>query len=250
MRDAMNIVRIYDAAPANEILNHPTIKAQVAGSYEGYIDIKPIIENEDNVVLQHPLGVAMFVKLQTGYYDMHVAVLPEGRGDWVRDASAFCFRHIFTHTDAIEIITRCPSSNPAAVIAATNAHMTYEFTTGDIVDIYTLGINKWVNSDPDIFLEGEWLHRRYDEEFKRLGSDTPRHAEDATHNRYAGAAVAMMRAGQMRKAIGFYNRYALLAGYSPLEVTKLDPVEITVDGFTMRITNNDFEIVKCPQSQE
>lgn len=257
MRAAMNIDRIFDAAPANEILNHPDIHSWVAGDFKGYVDLQPIIDNRDNVVLHHANGVATFIKLQNGFYEMHIAVLPEARGAWVRKASEYCFRYMFTHTDAIELITRCPQNNEAAYHSAVASGMKLEFTTGNIwktaignsipMDVMTIGINQWTNWDRTIAEEGEWLHKRYDEEFARLGITVMRHAPDANHNRYTGAAVAMIREGQIRKGVGFYNRWAMLAGFSPLEVTCLDPVEITVDGFTMRIVENDFEIVKCPQ---
>lgn len=257
MRAAMDIERLYDASPANEILNHPEIHSWIAGDYKGFVDIQPIIDNHDNVVLYHENGVATFLKLQNGFYEMHIAVLPEARGQWVRKASEFCFRYMFTHTDAIELITRCPQNNEAAYYSAVASGMKLEFTTSDIwktaignsipMDVMTLGINQWVNNDRTIAKEGEWLHNRYDEEFARLGVSVPRHAPDVTHNRYAGAAGEMIRAKQIRKAVGFYNRYALLAGFSPIDVTCLDPIELTVDGFTMRLFDNDFEIVKCPQ---
>lgn len=247
-----------DVERVNAVINDPSVYNFVRGRFSGVIDVKTILENPNNYVLGHENGVIMFLNIGAAFYEFHTCVLPNGRGAWAQRAGRACFEYMFTRTDAYELITRCPVSNLQSIMLARFMGMKLEFVTRDFwpkddglepMEVYVLSLMEWTSRFSSIEKYGEWLHKRYEEEFVRLSMDVVPHDEDVTHNKYVGAAVLMIRNGQLLKAVAFYNRYALLAGYDPVVITSFDPVILECAGIKLCLTNNDFEVINGSQVQ-
>ncbi len=243
-----------DAHRINAILNHPEVRPWVADVAEGVLDITPQLMMTSNVCLMSEHGGCFFFRLMQGIYEVHTQVLPAGRGAWAKNFTREAAHWMFTHTEAFELLTRVPHGHIAAKAATLAVGATKEFT-GMVpcrfrgretrVDIYRLSLQEWVMNTPELAERGAWLHERLHQEADRLGITAPPHAEDEGHNRYAGACIAMAMNGQVRKAVAFYNRWALLSRHRTIAFVSDDPPVIRFDLGDLKLVNgNDVEVVQ------
>jgi hypothetical protein len=250
--DLIALQRETTAARINQVLNHPDVRPWVADASEGVLDISPAVANRNNVLLLGEHGGCMFFKLLDGFYEVHTQVLPAGRGPWTSRMIASCFHHMFTKTDAIEILTRVPATHTTAKAKTLSVGAKHEFDRpkecvfqGKRVDvgIYSISIQEWASQADGLSEVGEWLHRRLNEEAQRLGIKDPPHEEDVNHNRYLGASFEMFRGGQPVKGAAFYNRWALVSRHAPVQLLSLAPPAVRMDiGVLKLLPNGDVQI--------
>lgn len=251
------ITQQKDAVILNRIANHPDVAPWIRGVYVGDMDFTEAVQDPRNITLMGEHGGVMFAGLQPGLYEAHTQVVPEGRGQWTLDTVNECLKWMFTKTDAVEILTRVPKGNLGARALVKLIHGTLEFRNpkGWVVDhqevwadIYSLTIQNWMKTAPGLEAKGHWFHERLEEEYKNLGASIPQHEDDDTHDRYVGAAVEMMLAGNAGKAMVFYNRWAVMAGYAPIEIINSDPLVVNIRDAIIRVKHDDFWVMKCLQA--
>jgi len=157
------IERVFEAARANEIINHPAVRPYVAALGTGEIDLAPVAAHPDIFILLGDYGVFVLRRLMPGVLEVHTQVLPDGRGEWTDSFIQAGIRWIFTNTDAFEIVTRVPEGHLPAKATTIRSGMTYEFTPdapylfrGRLrpVHIYSIGLPKKANA------WGWWASRR------------------------------------------------------------------------------------------
>src|ERR1044072_4179808 len=117
--------------------------------------------------------------------------LPEGRGASAHRAIEESLRYMFTKTDCMEIVTKCPVDNPASLGAARamgfqrTFHLDFGWPREDGsrggVDCMRLHISKWMEKDSSLEAEGVWFH----EELEKLAA-IPVHYDESAHNRAVG----------------------------------------------------------------
>jgi RimJ/RimL family protein N-acetyltransferase len=99
----------------NRVANDPSVFSWVAGPLAPPLDLRPVTDNEANLVLVGEHGFCVFAPTDDAIYEMHCAVLPEGRGRWAlraaRQAITLAFRHIVRCT---VIVAYIPASNRPA----------------------------------------------------------------------------------------------------------------------------------------
>lgn len=247
----MTIERTFSAERINAIANHPAILPWVspnADSDRG-LDLTAAIADTANIVLDGEHGAMMFAFLQSGLYEVHTMIRPEGRGQWGLSFVRDCLKWMFCQTGAVELMTRVPKGNLAAKALVRAIHGIYQYThpTGWLkagspipADIYSLTIQDWMRTAPGLEDRGHWFHARLDEEFAKKGRKQPQHPDDAIHDRYVGTAVEMMMGGQLDKAMVFYNRWAAMAGYVPISIVARDPATIDIGNALIVKSGNDF----------
>mgnify|MGYP001608696796 CR=1 FL=1 len=242
-----------DARKLNLIVNHPDVYPWVRGPAQGELDITPAFERGDVLCLLAEHGGILFQMLQPGLYEAHTQVLPEGRGAWAVRCVSACLHWLFTHTDAIEVVTKCPEGNLASKGLARAIHGRYQFTNpkGWVMDdkpipadIYSLTVQDWMRTAPGLVDRGKWFHERLKAEFERHGVAEQSHAEDPTHDRYVGAACEMILGGQPEKAAIFFNRYAVMGGYAPVEIVSLEPMAFNIGNATVVVRGDEFWVPK------
>lgn len=243
------IKRHFTADSLNEVVNHPSVYEWVRGAATGPLDLTIPVLDEDNVLLMGEYGGVLFIKHSPGTYEAHTQVLPDGRGPWTVDMVNEALRWMFTKTDAIEIVTRVPKGNIAAMALARAINGRPEFTIkmgwiheGEVIpaDIYALRIQDWMAKAPNLEAKGKWFHERLEAEYDRLGYEEPIHPEDPLHDRYVGAAVEMIMGGQPYKAVIFYNRWAGMTGYAPVKVVSTNPTVIDIHESLLMMREDDF----------
>lgn len=232
------IKRRYDATFLNKVLNHPAVYPMVKGNAEGPIDASAIAADPANILLCGEQGAIVFVCHQGGLYEAHTQVLPDGRGAWSLRFVRAALHWLFTHTSAVEVVTRCPHGNIPALALAKRVGGRFQFTNpnGWIIDgkqvpadIYSLTIVDWMRQAPGLEERGHWFHEVLEAEYRRLGAlNASPHPDDDTHDRYVGMACEMILGGMPHKAAAFYNRWAVMAGYAPISIIK-ETHPVTVD---------------------
>lgn len=246
------IERTFDAMRLNEIVNHPSVYRWVKGPAEGKIDLTDVLASPVNVCLMGEHGAELFVKLQPGLYEVHSQCLPEGRGRWMLGFVQAALHWMFTRTDAVELVTRCP--NLAAKALAKAIGGTKEFTNpngwildGKTVpaDIYALRLQDWMRTAPGLEERGAWFHDRLEAEYARHGMAEPPHPDDHVHDRYVGAACEMFLGDVPNKAAIFYNRWAGMAGYEPVKIIDYDPLTIDIRDAILIVREDDFWMPIC-----
>lgn len=252
--------RDFDAAFMNRVINDGAVKPWLANSADGFLDMTPEVRDQRNILIVGDHGGTFYRPIQQGVYEVHTAVLPEGRGEWTRKMTAESLRLMFTCSDAYEVVTRVPKGHIAALAAAKAVGMKHEFTARSavrfrdkITDLHVLGIRvqDWVSIADGLVQRGEWLHRRMTEEAERLGLKAETHDnDDESHNRYAGAAVEMVFGGQAAKGVLTYNRWVSLVRHmragvlQHVQLASMNPPVIRFDLGLMRFHDGDIEVIR------
>lgn len=242
----MKIERHRDARRLNQIVNDPAVYPMVNGAHEGPIDLSGIVERDDVLLLVGEQGALVFTALSLGLWDCHSQCLPEGRGSWMLEFTQLALQWLFTRTDALELLTRCPEGNVAASALARRVGMRPDFPLprGWVRDgkeipatAYSMTVQDWIRTAPELEERGAWVRARLAHEMKR---DRSRELDDPGYERHLGAAFEMIFGGQAEKGCVFFDRFAFLAGHDLLRVVEHDPLTIDVGGALLVINEGDF----------
>lgn len=236
----------------NEIFNHPQIHPWVNGDNAALSDVTERLKHPNFIGLEGDHGCFLVQHLETGIYEFHTAVLPEYQGKWARQFFKAGLDWMFTHTNAVELLTKCPVNNPASRMACALTKFQYCWTTGPIYssggikvacDIMSMTIQNWATSSDILLEKGQRFHMELEEQYAALGDKPALHEESMEHDRYVGAAVLMIENGFPLKAVSFYNRWALMSSYQPISVVSLDPLVIDIFESKLLVTDNHFEVL-------
>lgn len=233
-----------DAKLINEIMNHPDVRrAFDVPSMEGKpLDFTNFINNPNNIGLVWKGVCCIFKRVMAGLYECHFAALPEYRGKRGMPAALKAFEYVFTQTDAIEVITKCKVDDVASNAGARSVKFQEVLVTRPMTEsshglvsmrTYSMTIQNWAVWAPGLVEQGHAFH----DKIKAL------HDNDDVHNRYVGGAMLMLYGGQHMKAIGFYNRGAIMSGYRPIKILSTNPFIVDIIEAKIQINGNDFEVI-------
>ena len=245
------IVRDVSGTKINEIVNHPEVRPWV-GLGEDYLDLTPVAQNNNNIVLVGDWGGIIFYYLQFGMYECHTQAMPEGRGAWIDRFCTEAARWMFTRTPCFEIMTRVPKPHISAKHLAMAHGFRYEWTREKEcqfrnrvcdVDIYTMRIEDWIAHDEELQGIGHRFHDLLHEAAERYGIKERAHPDDPNHNLYVGAAVEMALKGQPVKALLWYNRWAAVSRHPMISLLNRDPVTMQIDhGLIVQVRDGQLEV--------
>jgi hypothetical protein len=250
------VSRHTEAAHVNSILNHPDVYPFVKGAMEGPFDLSAELTSDNIVALYGEHGGQVYQRLLPCLWEAHSAVTPAGRGPWALEATQQSLAWMFTHTDAAEIVTRCPQGNLPAKALARLIGGSLQFTRQDgwvkdgksiSAEVYSLRVEDWMRNASNLVERGRWFHERLEAELERHGAKELAHPDDENHDRYVGAAVEMFFGGQPLKAQVLYNRFAVMAGYHPIQVVSLDPLAVDIGTALLIMREDDFYIPDLKQ---
>jgi hypothetical protein len=243
-----------DAAHVNRILNDGSVLPYVSKNGEP-LDITEALGSPDFYALFGRLGGQIYERKQPGLFEAHSTFLKEGRGAWALAVTNATLAWMFTHTEAVEILTRCPTLGAKALAKSIGGQHVFTLPEGWVkdgrpipADVFSLSVQGWMKSAPSLVERGRWFHDRLQSEFDHLGIQEPQHDDSDLHDRYVGAAVEMCFGGQAQKACVFYNRVASLAGWHPISVVDFNPLAIDIGSAILVMRGDDF-IVLPPQQQ-
>jgi len=110
----MKIERATSAGFANRVLNDPAVRSDIADPKSGQIDVSAIIDSPTHLILQAQYGILFFARVFEGIWEVHAAILPEGRGEWAIEFCREAQIEMFCGTDCVEILTRIPMPHKAS----------------------------------------------------------------------------------------------------------------------------------------
>lgn len=245
-----------DAKRINQILNHPGVYSWI--SDDDNIDMTETLKKLGVVGLLGDYGCVIFHPIQLGIYEFHIAVLPDHQGEYVSRFFREVCDWIFTRTNAVEIITRCPENNRPAKMACSREGMDHIFHTRPLFlsggklfpyKVYGMTVQKWATLSESLVDQGKLFHQLLEDEYTKIGGDIlekhyANHFEDNTHDRYVGGAFMMVKAGFPQKAVSFYNRWAIPSDYQAISVVSLEPLVIDLVMSKIRFNKSGFEVIQ------
>lgn len=243
------MIRTMDASFLNRVANDPDVRPLVGG--EGVIDLTAKLANASNVALHDHVGGFLFEKIDGGLYELHTMFLPEGRGRHVLEAAQFAARYMFAQTDALELITKLPVTNRRAdfMVRRCGFRKLYErkgaWADGSDVRFFGLDLDSWRQQDGRARSAGRAFHRLLEEAKDAVASVLHAHPQDDTHDQVVGASVLMIQAGQVRKGVWAYNRWAAVAGYQQITLASEAPVVVDVGDAVVGLENGKMEVLLC-----
>lgn len=104
----------------NAIINHAAVRPFMTSVNDGALDVRPLAHDARGVLLigEPAFGCFLCYRVMDGVYEVHAGVLPGGRGAWCLEFGLSAVRHMFTTTDAIEILTRIPQGHIGTIALA------------------------------------------------------------------------------------------------------------------------------------
>ena len=76
------MIRSLDGERLNYFVNHPSIRPHAGGDGQSFLDLAPFLDDRDNHFLEGDHGGLFFHWQAPDIYEVHIFVLPEGRGSW------------------------------------------------------------------------------------------------------------------------------------------------------------------------
>lgn len=245
--------RSLDPAPFNEIANHPEVRPWLGGA-DGPLDLSAVVCNPSNVCFLSEVGGFIAHKLMDARYEVHSLFLPEGRGGLAIECAREGLAFMFCATDCTELVTKCPDGNGAALGLARLSGFQEQFrrerawaSGADRVGVsyQALSLQRWIARDAECLAGGHWFHEKLTAAKGFAGSELPVHDDDDAHDRFVGASVRMVLAGNPRKAVWSYNRWAVFAGYAPISLLSEAPPVIDVMDAVVAPHGDDMEVLLC-----
>ena len=165
----------------------------------------------------------------------------------MRDALAY----MFTSTPCVELVTKVPIDNRAALGLARIAGFEKRFDgtcswSSDAkkeAGFYGLSLNAWALRSRDALRLGQWFHVAL--ETLKTATQSTQHPEDKVHDHMVGATIAMLQSGLLWKAVSFYNQWASWAGYDVIAVLSEKPLVVEFDHMRIEIMCGRIEVLSC-----
>lgn len=230
----MSVDRSYDADALDRIVNHPEVHKWVALPGQGTLSSGEIVGDLKNILLMNTskTGALLFKWQEPCIFEVHIQFLPNARGKSALKDVKEAVEYMFLRTEAFEILTQVPEGNPAADLMARAVGGNLDFHRAAVWDTeagkiganyYGLRFADWIRQADRLEVIGAEFHRQ-------LTKTVPEadHDDDPAHDRRVGAAIEMVRHGQVDKALLLYNRWARFAGYAPVQLVSRQPVIIDI----------------------
>ncbi len=203
-----------------------------------FVSSRAFIENSRNIALAYGDGVFMLERLEAGTYEVHT-LFERGASQYMKEAAHW----MFSHTDCIEIVTKVPQCNKAALGLVEKFNFKFQFSGREWiqngekwpVNFYTFRLEDWILEEPKLLEIGADFHNQ----LVRLGVEID-HEDDLIHNRFVGAAMAMIQGGQPRKGVVYYNRWARFYGALPVSLIGTDPVAVDIHSAVLTVRGNEL----------
>jgi hypothetical protein len=74
------LVRTFDAERLNELGNHPAIRPTCGGDGRSFLEFSGFVADRRNYAVLWDKGAFLFCLTEPDVYEVHIMVLPEGRG--------------------------------------------------------------------------------------------------------------------------------------------------------------------------
>ena len=167
---------------------------------------------------------------------------------------------MFAETDAAEVKTRVPGNLRHADLMARRVGFRELWTLGSgwpgpggepvSLRAFAMTLEEWMMRDGTLVAEGEAFHALLREAANRVGDVAPLHPhDDEVHERAAGMACLMAKAGNHHKAVWAYRRWAELAGYRPVNLINEAPAVYDTGNALLQAHKGQLEVLRWSPQQ-
>lgn len=242
------IQEIFDFGPFEQVCEDERVRESIGiDSADQVRSLGRMHEPKDMFLLW--FGTGGFIVLRNGgtRYECHT-LFPVGSGvrkvaEWACEAQDW----MFINTDCTEIVSYVPDSNKAARALANMSRFEDWFIrpkswNGEDVTYVKLTLDRWARMCYSSLQRGEKFHLDLE---NAKGPEGHNHPDDTHHDMYVGSTILMAEAGNWRKAINFYNDWAMCSGYHPIILLKEAPVTVNTGDAILRLSQGNLEILKC-----
>lgn len=253
--------RTMDARHLNAVANASDVRPAL-GQGVGVLDFGPALEDPAQfLAFADERGGFLVQAMDAARYELHTLLNPEARGACALALCRHVLRYLFTATSCSEVVTRVPGNLPAADFMARRVGFrrlwsmdkAWPGPDGELVSLsaFGLSLDDWMAADPELVAEGEAFHDMLRAAAAAAGDPSPalHPHEDETHERAAGMACLMAKAGNHHKAAWAYGRWAQLAGYGPLNLISEQPALYETGGTVIAASGGALEVLKWSQRQ-
>jgi hypothetical protein len=241
----MRFATMKDRALIESICSHPDVLPWIVHDRSSALNVGSYLQAPHKVVLVDD-GVFIAARAAPEQYAVHTCLLPGLRGAKALRSAGAALDMFFSSTDCETLTTMVPVHNRQAAWFARAMGFKYQFTRRAIwplggrsvdVEFFKLTIDDWA-------LQGSCIEpgQQFHAKLHAFLSELKVHPDDKVHDAYVGAAVALIRAGQVDKAISFYNRWARFALYAPIALVSRDPLVIDIQSCLIQIHDGDFTV--------
>lgn len=252
----MQLARTFDAGFINCVANHPKVRPHLGG--DGVSEVK----FDDTVALPthyaltfEPAGAIVLLAMSPGVYSGHCLFLPEHRGEAPAEAVRQAAQFMFIETDCVHIETQVPSGNVAAKALAQHTGFREVFRRLDVwprpgggqdVTAYALTLAEWAMKSDACRKAGEAFHKALEDAVAALGHLLPPHSDDGgIHDHAAGATYLMVQAGNVRKAVEYYNGWARSAWVPTIQLLSENPVVVDINDAVLMWRNGEMQALSA-----
>jgi hypothetical protein len=213
-------------------------------AHEG-VDCTHLITDQRNIILicedaqGTAQGALIFHWQELGIYEVHTMAKREVRGKAYIRAVWEALRTVFLCDTCMEIWTRVPRDNKAALglVRLVRGRRMFE-SNGSTY--YVLHWLDWLwghgeCSGESLIKNGRWFHARLEQQFAELGRAHEHHEDNRDHDRAVGAACELVLNGLVEKGIILYNRWARLAGYAEASIIVPSPLVINIGSALLQV---------------
>lgn len=243
------VARSMDVAHFNQVANDPQVRPWLGG--EGPLDLTAIVTDPESVAFATAHGGFLCVAQGFSRFEVHSLFLPDRPGGETLHAMREGLDYMFTETHCVELVTKIPQTNRAAAALAGRAGFETRFTAAlspqdpQPTEYAVLSLDRWAVRSPWAKAMGHWFHDALTDAKTKTGSTFAVHPDDAVHDAMAGATVAMVHAGQVSKAVTFYNQWARWAGYAPIALLRERPVILDIHDAILEARATELEVLRC-----
>lgn len=254
----MDFKRDFNAKRINRVCNDPSVLPEVALPGQESIDCTALVGDLRNIVLMADGGGIIALWQEPGIYEIHTQFVESARGIGAIRTVREMISWLFLRSPAMELQTKIPASNKAALglVRAINGRLEFEREdawqladgTSCRMDYYALRWSDWLYSGwamGPLAARGEWFHEELERQKTAFLAPPEGHPHDAAHDVNVGATVEMILAGQVEKALTLYARWARFAGYAPARLLSLDPLVLDIQNAVLRVDRDEksFEVL-------
>lgn len=248
------IKRTMSATFLNEVANHPDVRPFLGAPENPVLDLTALVQDPRCICLEVPgAGGWVLQPILPAVYELHTLFLPKARGRAYFAQAREAIRYMFSETDCLEIVTKCPDDNGGARMAASLMGFRERFrrenawSPGVGISYQVFSVDDWFVRDDACETAGQAFHEALEAAKIAAGSTLPVHPDDTAHDRAVGACCLMVKGGQAAKGIAFLNRWSIFAGYAT--IAAISESLIDVQDAIIEVRGGQMEVLLCRSGQ-
>jgi hypothetical protein len=202
-------------------------------------------------------GALLFHFQEPGVYEVHTMARVLARGRPYLRAVQDALRTMFLCSGCMELYTRVPEGNDAALglVRLIGGRHEYDLPAGFAnarCGYWALRWPDWLwgAGGVDLVERGMEFHERLEAQFAEQGRAHTAHADTPAHDRMVGATSELILNGVVAKALVLYNRWAKVAGFAALSVVVADPLVLNIGDALVQVdfAKRDFYLLEASPS--